>query len=221
MKIYLMRHSETDWNRQGRIQGQTDIPLNMNGLRLAGLSGRGMAEIPFDICYVSPLVRAIETAAVVLSRNPHFLSKGMGQIVEPRIKEIGFGVWEGLHSRADFGEIPRSDFEAFYYSPDENCYCPEGAERLASVIRRSNAFIDEIAEEPALQDKTILAVTHGCTLRCIMSRFSADPEYFLHPHVPYNCEAAIVEKDEDGKLVLKDPGSIYYDSDLAVNYYGY
>ncbi len=220
MKIYLMRHSETDGNRQRRIQGHSDIHLNRNGIKLAGLAAAGMAEIPFDLCYVSPLVRACETASIILSRNRHFLDKGMGPVIDARIKEIGFGVWEGLHSHRDFGEINRDDFEEFYLNPN-GTYCPEGGEPLANVIRRSNEFIDELTAESSYQDKTVLAFSHGCTIRCIMSRFSDDPEYFRHPHVPYNCEAAIMETDQDGKLVLTDPGSIYYDSSLAVNFYGY
>ena len=222
MRLYIMRHSETDWNRQRRIQGHTDIHLNKNGIKLAALAGIGMADIKFDACYTSPLTRAVETADIVLARNQYFLDKGEGPFVDERIKEIGFGVWEGLHSRIDYGEVNRADFDDFYLDPN-GTYCPEGAEPLRNVIKRSNEFIDEIAAEPKYSDKTVLVLTHGCTMRCIMSRFyyPADKDYFRHPHVPYNCEAAIIDKDENGKLVLTDTGSVYYDKKLAVNFYGY
>lgn len=215
-----MRHSETDWNRQRRIQGHTDIHLNRSGIRLAGLAGEGMADIPFDVCFTSPLSRACETAAIVLSHNTHFLEQGKGPIIEPRVKEIGFGVWEGLHSRIEDGEINRADFEDFYLEINGS-YCPEGGERLKYVVARSSEFIDEIAADPFYDDKTVLVLTHGCTMRCILSRFSDDPEYFRHPHVPFNCESAIIDKTESGGLVLTDPGSIYYDASYAVNFYGY
>ncbi|MDD5832722.1 MAG: histidine phosphatase family protein [Clostridiales bacterium] len=220
MRIYVMRHSETDWNRGRRIQGHSDIHLNRNGIRLAGLAGQGMSSIPFDICYTSPLARACETAAIVLSNNTYYMENGQSLIVEPRIKEIGFGVWEGLHSREEYGEINRANFEDFYLDPN-GTYCPEGGERLRSVIERSNNFIDELSADKSLKDSTVLLVTHGCTIRCILSRFSDDPEYYRHPHVPYNCEAAIIDVDEDGRLTLTDPGSVYYDESLAVNFYGY
>ncbi len=219
MKIYLMRHSETDWNRAGRIQGQTNTQLNRSGIRLAAAAGAGMAGIPFDICFTSPLIRASQTASIVLSHNDYFLEHGLGPVTDPRIQEIGFGVWEGLHSRQEFGEVNRADFEDFYLNPN-GTYCPEGGERLISVIRRSNAFIDELISIPEYEDKTILVLTHGCTMRCILSRFSDDPEYFRHPRVPYNCESAIMEKNADGELILSDPGSIYYDSAMAHNFYG-
>lgn len=220
MRLYIMRHSETDWNRQRRIQGHTDIHLNRNGIDIAGLAAEGMAGIPFDVCYTSPLSRACETAAIILSRNSRFLEYGEGPFADPRIAEMNFGVWEGLHSHREYGEIDRDDFEDFYLDPN-GTYCPEGAERLASVIERSGSFIDEITSRAAYRDKTILVMTHGCTMRCIMARFSDDPEYYRHPHVPFNCEAAVIDVTEGGQLVLTDPGSIWYDRDRAINYYGY
>lgn len=221
MRLYIMRHSETDWNRQRRIQGHTDIHLNKNGIKLAALAGIGMSDIKFDVCFTSPLSRACETAAVVLARNGYFMEQGRGPIIDERVKEIGFGVWEGLHSRIEYGEINRADFDDFYLNPNGS-YCPEGGEPLRNVIDRSNNFVDELASDPEYDDKTVLVLTHGCTMRCIMSRFHPeDKDYFRHPHVPYNCEAAIIDKRPDGSLVLTDSGRVYYDESLAINFYGY
>lgn len=222
MRLYIMRHSETDWNRQRRIQGHTDIHLNKSGIRLAALAGQGMSDIKFDYCFTSPLSRACETAAIVLANNPYFLEHGTGPIIDERLKEIGFGVWEGLHSRIEYGEVNKADFDDFYLRPD-GTYVPEGGEPLRNVIKRSNEFIDELAVNPEYADSTILLLTHGCTIRCILSRFfyPEDKDYFRHPHVPYNCEAAIIDKEENSGLKLIDTGSIYYDEKLAVNFYGY
>ena len=62
MKLYLVRHGETDWNKVKKIQGQVDIPLNQFGKHLAEETAEGLRDIPFDLCISSPLSRAHETA---------------------------------------------------------------------------------------------------------------------------------------------------------------
>ena len=61
MKLYIVRHGETEWNKARRIQGQVDIPLNEFGRRLARKTAKGLSDITFDLCYSSPLSRARET----------------------------------------------------------------------------------------------------------------------------------------------------------------
>ena len=58
MKLYIIRHGETSWNAEGRLQGQTDIPLNENGIRLAKITCEALKEVPFDLAISSPLKRA-------------------------------------------------------------------------------------------------------------------------------------------------------------------
>ena len=61
MKIYFVRHGETIWNKEKKIQGQSDIPLNEYGRELAYVTANALQDIPFDIVYSSPLIRAKET----------------------------------------------------------------------------------------------------------------------------------------------------------------
>ena len=65
MRLYALRHGETSWNVQRRFQGQSDIPLNDKGILLAELTGEGLADIPFDLAFTSPLCRARQTAELV------------------------------------------------------------------------------------------------------------------------------------------------------------
>ena len=67
MKLYLIRHGETDWNIERRLQGQVDIELNEFGRTLAVKTGKGLENIQFDICFTSPLKRARETAELILA----------------------------------------------------------------------------------------------------------------------------------------------------------
>ena len=96
MKLYIMRHSETDWNKEHRIQGRTDIHLNLNGMKIAALAGDGMKDIPIDVCFSSPLVRAQETAALVVARNRHFVEGGSRIILDDRLMEMDNGPFEGM-----------------------------------------------------------------------------------------------------------------------------
>ena len=69
MKIYVIRHGETNANKEGVLQGSSDWPLNENGIKLAKLTGQNMKDIKFDICYSSPLIRAKDTAKYVLGES--------------------------------------------------------------------------------------------------------------------------------------------------------
>ena len=88
MRLYIIRHGETDWNKEKKIQGHTDIPLNEYGRHLAEETAEGMKDISMDLCFTSPLLRAKETAQIVLG------DRGIPVIEEPRIMEIGFGSFE-------------------------------------------------------------------------------------------------------------------------------
>ena len=84
MKVYLMRHGETDYNKKGLIQGTLDIPLNEFGLELAEKTKEGFEKegLTFDYCYCSPLIRARQTAEIILRGTDTPLS------YDERIREI-------------------------------------------------------------------------------------------------------------------------------------
>ena len=218
MRIYLMRHSETDWNRAGRVQGHTDIHLNYNGMKIAALAGDGMADILIDLCYTSPLVRAQETAGLILSRNKHYIEKDAITKLDDRLMELNFGVWEGKLSNPALGEIDRTQYHQFFREGKPE-FIPEGAETIDDVIKRTSSFLDDISSRPDYQDKNILVMSHGCAIRCMLRRFSDDPAYFDKPKVLYNCEAEIIEKNDKGELYLSQKDVLYYDESLAEDLY--
>ena len=89
MKLYIIRHGQTDWNVQGRIQGRQDIPLNAAGRSQAGMLALGMKERPVSAVYSSPQLRAMETARALAE------DQGVEVISVPELVEIGYGNWEG------------------------------------------------------------------------------------------------------------------------------
>ena len=66
MKLYIIRHGQTDWNLARKLQGCTDIPLNEHGRYVAELTREGLKDVPFDVAFTSPLSRAKETAEIIL-----------------------------------------------------------------------------------------------------------------------------------------------------------
>lgn len=95
MDIYLIRHGETDWNKEKKLQGVTDIPLNAYGIELAEKTAEGLKDVPFDRIYTSPLIRAKKTAEIIRGNRPIDL------VVKEELKEISFGDYEGHHYKPE------------------------------------------------------------------------------------------------------------------------
>lgn len=90
--LYIMRHGKTDWNVLHKLQGRTDIPLNDEGRLMAMKAREDYKDIDIDICYCSPLVRAFETAQIVLK------DRGIPIIMDDRLVEMSFGEYEGIEN---------------------------------------------------------------------------------------------------------------------------
>ena len=93
-RLVLVRHGETDWNREGRFQGQIDIPLNSNGRAQAEAASRFLAEVPIDRAYTSAMARPRQTAEAILAKHP-----GVPLTSTTGLLEIGHGLWEGRLER--------------------------------------------------------------------------------------------------------------------------
>ena len=127
MKLYLIRHGETDWNIVKRLQGSTDIPLNENGEAIAKETCRAMNDIHFDIIYTSPLKRAYRTAELVKGE------RDIPLLIDERLREISFGDYEGLISKSEGYSIPDPDFKFFFTKTD--CYTtPPNGESIESLF---------------------------------------------------------------------------------------
>ena len=212
MRLYVIRHGETSWNVARRLQGHAGADLNENGVRLAEVTARAMKDIPFDLCFTSPLTRAAHTARIILA------GRNVPVIEEPRIMEISFGEWEGLCCASGRSEIPGTNFlETFHKTPFNYVRAP-GGESIADVCARTADFYQELSGNPEYQDKTILISTHGCASRAFLRNVYEDKEDYWHGGVPMNCAVSIVDV-KDGKAVLLESDKIYYDASDCVDYY--
>ena len=166
MAIFLARHGETEWNRVGRWQGKTDIPLSDVGRAQARtladrLRARGITQI-----FTSDLCRARETAEIVAE------ALGVSRLsVDPRLRERGFGCFEGL-TREECAER-HSEAWARYLADRRST--PSDAEPQEQVVTRVVAALTAVAE---LADHTghVLVVSHGAAIRAFLHAVSgAEP----------------------------------------------
>ena len=163
--LYIMRHGQTDWNIQRKIQGVVDIPLNDVGRATAADMRSKYHDLTFDVCYVSPLRRAFETAGIFLAgRNTPI-------IVDRRLREMNFGPLEG-----EIDPMTRDDspLHPFFAAP-ETYIAPPGAESLFDLYARADSFAREILTPERLRDRSVLLVTHGALSLAIINRFLKVP----------------------------------------------
>ncbi len=149
MKLYLVRHGQTDWNVQMLAQGRTDIPLNSTGIAQAEALRDRVKDYKFDICYCSPLVRAAKTAEIVVD--------GRCKIVPDKLLvERCFGKYEGTS--------PTDDWLKYWHL---DCNDDEmGMEPLTKVFERSKEFLKKIRKNHS-SDASILVVGHGGMLKTL------------------------------------------------------
>lgn len=160
-EIYLLRHGETEWNVAGRLQGRMDSPLTARGCeqarRLGAILARrldGFAALPMQ---VSPLGRAQQTAAIVAQQ----LGSVREPIIEPRIREVSMGSWDGFTKAEIDARFPgRLDgagrYDWYFRAPDGEAY--------EAARARVRAWLDE-------QAGPVIAVSHGVAGRLIRGAY--------------------------------------------------
>lgn len=205
MKIYIIRHGQTMWNKEHLLQGRSDIALNENGRELAKRTGEGMKDIPFDIVFTSPLKRAKETAQLVLGGRDVPVEE------DDRIAEISFGKYEGTHWDPKAGCFESPAIFNFFNHP-EKYVPPADGESMQQLAERTADFLRDICSRAELRDKTVLVSTHGAAMRGLLNSLRTyDMRDFWGRGVAPNCSVAILECT-DGRLELLEEGKLYYEN---------
>ena len=164
--LYVTRHGETDWNRIGRLQGHTDIPLNETGRAQAQALGDKLRDMQIAAVGSSDLVRAHETAHIVARRL------GVEHLhVDPDLRERAFGLFEGL-TRTECGSRYPEEWTA--WSQDSRS-TPPGAEPHDVLSARALRAARRAAEVHARKKGAVLLVSHGGTIRALLHAIGAPP----------------------------------------------
>jgi len=155
--IYLVRHAETTWNLEGKVQGSRDTQLSIDGLAQTVKTVAFLSALRFDTIFTSPLARARAIA------EPVGANLGIPPIVVPELREIDFGGWEG-HTWNEIGVMYPPALAAWELkSPEAR---PGGGESLADVRRRAGK-VRSIVESSS--GDLVLVVAHGGLNRVLMS----------------------------------------------------
>lgn len=204
MKLYIIRHGQTDWNRVRKLQGRTDIPLNEWGRRVAKLTREGLKDVTFDIAFSSPLVRAKETAELVLQ------GRDVPIVDDDRLLEVDFGPYDG-----ESFFLEDENLQNFFNKP-EAYYSVGGSESIESVFERTGNFLSELYEKPEYQNSTILISTHGaalCGLLCNIKKWGK--AYFWKGGLHKNCGFSIVEVTDGVPKIIEEAIVAYDETELV------
>ncbi|WP_167956701.1 histidine phosphatase family protein [Anaerosporobacter faecicola] len=190
MKIYLVRHGQTDWNIQGRYQGIENIPLNETGMEQARVCATALADYSFVAFYASPLQRAYDTASLIAETlNAHQLRNGvqatLSVVKDARLLERDFGKISGL--------LPE-ERKAFLESGEE-----ANMEPFEHLTDRVMEAMEEYRR--CYSDGNVLVVTHGGVINSILHVLSRG-EVGTGKTLVANTSVAILN-DESGELLIE------------------
>jgi len=183
MKIIFVRHGETDYNIEHRLQGRRDIPLNKNGKNQAKELQELLANYKIDIILSSPLGRAYKTAEKINSK------RNLPLIIEPQLIERDFGEFEGK----TFDEIRECGIEPWTYSPKTI----PSVESDDMLYERFKEFLQEAQEK--YKNKSVLIIAHAGLWRCFDWYFNGFPK----PNEPLRPIGKIMEYDLKEKTINK------------------
>lgn len=196
-RLLLIRHGETEWNRQKKFQGQIDVPLNDNGREQSRRAAEFLKDIPIDFAITSPMLRPKETAEIILQNHPDVELQ-----LQPELSEISHGLWEGKLEAEIEQEYPGL-LHQWQISP-ETVQMPEG-ENLQQVWERAIACWDAIVSSFSQQPKTGIVVAHDAINKAILCHlFGLGPEHFWS-FKQGNCAVTVIDypKGADGYPVLQ------------------
>lgn len=160
--IYITRHGQTEWNIDKRLQGSSNSELTQLGINQAQWLKAKMKSINIDVIYSSPIKRALITAEIIKD------DKAIELLKEDGLKEIAFGLWEGMKmDDIDAHEEYSKELYNLYNNPEE--YKSYGGEHPFEVKERVYKTLDKIINNN--KEKDILIVSHGMTLKFIISYF--------------------------------------------------
>jgi phosphoserine phosphatase len=196
-RIHLIRHGETNWNREKRAQGQQDSVLTDSGKQQAADLRNRLADFSFDAVYCSSSVRTRETAEIL------FADSGLDIHYCDELREIHMGPWEGqLYAQLRLSHADQ--FYAFWNQPDQ--FALDGAETYNDVQQRALQKLQRILDKDPARELAI--VSHGVVIKTLLCDIEQRPLSRLWdaPSM-HNCAHSIIDLYSDGSRRI----SVYAD----------
>jgi len=185
VKLFLIRHGQTESNAQGRYQGSMDTNLTQAGVKQARLAKKYLSRVKFSNIYSSPLKRAVDTAEILVKGT------GLKVMIRENLKELNFGKWEGLKFE-EINTIYRQDYQDWLADPFKNP--PTGGENFGELIARASEEINKIvAENP--EGSSIAVVTHGGVILSLIVKWLK---------IPSECWRSLIQRQGAINVVVID-----------------
>ena len=166
LKLYIVRHGETEWNVIKRVQGQLNTPLTEKGMEKLRKTGKKLENVLFDEVYTSELGRTVASAEIILNENRGYRNKKRELKKLAELNEVYFGVWQGLTYEEVFLKYPEEANNYFYNVKNYKAENVE-AENLKDALERFLKGINKILNRH--KSGNILVVTHGTVLEMFMN----------------------------------------------------
>ena len=158
LKLYIVRHGETEWNVIKRFQGQLNTPLTEKGIKKLKETGKKLENVTFEEIYTSELERTVNSAEIILNENRGYKNKKLKLKKLAELNEVYFGVWQGLKYEEVFLKYPEEANNYFYNVKNYKAENVE-AENLKDALKRFLRGINKILDSH--KSGNILVVTHG------------------------------------------------------------
>lgn len=202
---FLIRHGETDWNREQRIQGYSaKTPLNGNGKSQAEYAAQELAQYPIDMIISSDQPRALETASIIGKKL------GVRVEVDKELRERNYGLFEGrsideISKDPHLADMHKNGLREYDFTP------PEGGESHKMLEERAWSAFKKYSDDTHYRNKNIVFVSHGGTIKAILRKlrnasFESHKNIFISHASPFsfiitdackNCKNAFAEEEKD------------------------
>jgi broad specificity phosphatase PhoE len=156
LTLYIVRHGETDWNKEGRIQGRLNSQLTEKGRHNAKVLGERLKDIDFAKIITSPSGRTIETTELIVKDRDMLVQ------TNERIMEMDMGPWQGLLKSEIRAQYPEA-YECFMNRPE--LYQNENAESFIDIYKRAVDFLHEL--KSSNQTGNLLIISHGLFIKAL------------------------------------------------------
>lgn len=192
-RVHLIRHGETNWNKEKRAQGQMESVLTQDGILQAHNLATRLQDIPISEVYCSSSIRTRQTAEILFG-NPAATGRMVSIVYCDLLREIHMGRWEGLL----YSELDKQDpeqFHAFWHAPEK--FMLDGAETYSDVQTRALVRLNEILAQSESTD--IAIVSHGVLIKTLLCATEQRPlSQLWQPPAMHNCARSVINIHADG-----------------------
>jgi broad specificity phosphatase PhoE len=189
-RLILIRHGQTEWNRTKRYCGFTDVPLNSQGKNQAQRLGRKLRKLSIDNVYSSDRLRAVQSAEII------FPGRKIGQVGD--LKEVSFGVFEGLNYKQIMAKYPRT-YEKWLRFP-YGMTIPQGESLAVFGKRVSGAFKKLLVLN---KGKTFAVVCHGGSISVFINKIFKTRDFWKH--IPDSMDMIVIEYRDGSRTKVDLP----------------